>query len=74
MEYEVGNNDHKCTLTCTQNKLDYMYCMEGNFGGGKCWQIWRMTVDSSNLFQPNFIQLKKVLRDKIHVGIHQCRF
>ena len=52
--------------------------MEGNFGGGKHWRIWQMTVDSPNLFQPNFIQLKKVLRDKIHlryyVGMHQCRF
>ena len=41
--------------------------MEGNFGGGKRWRIWRMTVDSPNLSQPNFIQLKKVSRDKIHL-------
>ena len=40
--------------------------MEGNFDSGKHWRIWRMTVDSPNLFQPNFIQLKKVTRDKIH--------
>ena len=33
--------------------------MEGNFGGGKRWRIWQMTVDSPNLSQPNFIQLKK---------------
>ena len=38
--------------------------MEGNFGGGK---PWRMTVDSPNLSQPNFIQLKEVSRDKIYV-------
>ena len=54
------------------------YRMEGNFGGGKRWRIWRMTVDSPNLFQPNFIQLKEVSRDKIYsryyVGICQCRF
>ena len=40
------------------------YRMEGNFGGGK---RWRMTVDSPNLSQPNFIQLKKVSHDKIHL-------
>ena len=40
--------------------------MEGNFGGGKRWQIWQMTVDSANLFQPNFIHLKEVSRDKIY--------
>ena len=51
------------------------YRMEGNFGGGKRWRIWRMTVDSPNLSQTNFIidtiydfiQLKKVSRDKIHL-------
>ena len=41
--------------------------MEENFGGGKRWRIWQMTVDSPNLFQPNFIQLKKVSCDKIHL-------
>ena len=50
-----------------------MYCMEGNFGSEKRWRIWQMTVDS-----PNFIQLKKVLHDKIHLryytGIRHCRF
>ena len=46
-----------------------MYRMEGNFGGGKRWRIWRMTVDSPNLSQPNFIQLKKVSRDKIICAI-----
>ena len=44
-----------------------LYYMEGNFGGGKRWQIWRMTMDSPNLSQPNFIQLKKVSRDRIHL-------
>ena len=39
--------------------------MEGNFGGGKRWRIWRITVGLPNLFQQNFIQLKKVSRDKI---------
>ena len=60
-----------CTGICA-------YRMEGNFGSGKRWQIWQMTVDSSNLYQPNFIQLKKVSRDKIHlryyIGIRQCQF
>ena len=41
--------------------------MEGNFGGGKRWRIWRMTVDS-----PNFIQLKKVSRDEIYFRYY-CR-
>jgi len=26
----------------------YNYRMEGNFGGGKCWQIWQMTINSPN--------------------------
>ena len=29
-----------------------------------------MTMDSPNLPQPNFIQLKKVSRDKIHLHYH----
>ena len=57
--------------------IPVVYCMEGNFGGGKHWQIWRMTMDLPNLFQPNFIQLKKVSCDKIYlryyIGIGQCR-
>ena len=57
------------------SSLCAIYRMQGNFGSGKRWRIWRMTVDSPNLFQPNFIQLKKVSRDKIHlhyyVGIRQ---
>ena len=56
--------------------MQYTYRTEGNFGGGKRWQILRMTVDSLNLFQPNFIQLKKVSCDKIYlhyyIGIRQC--
>lgn len=29
--------------------------MEGNFGSGKCWQIWQMSMNSPNLSQPNFV-------------------
>ena len=29
--------------------------MEGNFGRGKCWRIWRMTINSPNFPQPNFM-------------------
>ena len=43
--------------------------MEGNFGGGKHWRIWQMTMDLPNLFQPNFIQLKEMSRDKFICAI-----
>ena len=59
----LPNCQIKITVKCTAYTVLY-YCMEGNFGGGKHWRIWRMTVDLPNLSQP---QLKKVSRDKIHL-------
>ena len=38
------------------------YCMERNFGGGK---RWRICMNSPTLSHPNFLQLKKVSRNKI---------
>ena len=41
--------------------------MEGNFGGGKHWRIWRMTINSPNFHQPNFLTIKNSYVIKFHV-------
>ena len=33
-----------------------IYRIEGNFGGGKHWRIWRMTINSPKFNPPIFIQ------------------
>ena len=40
------------------------YRMEGNFGSGKRWGIWRMIMNLPNLSHPNFLQLKKISHNK----------
>ena len=32
----------------------FFYRMEGNFGGGKRWRIWRMTINSPKFLPPIF--------------------
>ena len=62
--HDVGLLQDSYTLQLILMEYPSYYRMYWNFGGGRHWQIWRMTVDLPSLFQPNFIQVKKVSRDK----------
>ena len=38
-----------------------IYRIEGNIGGGKCWRIWRMTINSPKFPQPTFMLAQNLL-------------
>ena len=50
---------HKCISVMKWGKImitiAYTYRIEGNFGGGKHWRIWRMTINSPKFNPPIFI-------------------
>ena len=44
-----------------------LYRIEGNFGGGKHWRIWRMTINSPKFNPPIFIQSGLKSHARLHV-------
>ena len=48
------NTVSNCSILTIVKTLS-LYRIEGNFGGGKHWRIWRMTINSPKFNPPIFI-------------------
>ena len=48
------------TMGCCSNITFLTVCIEGNFGGGKHWQIRQMTINSPKFLQPKIPVLNNI--------------